>query len=277
MQEITTWTDLFMHSLTSFGEKFMGALPSILGVIFIFLFGYIIAKIVSFLVSKILKLAKFDSLSDKINLTEYLQKANITMMPSAVVGKFVYWILILLVFITASETLGWHAVSSEISKLISFLPKLFIAIVLFIIGTYIASIIRDIIAGATRSLGISTGKIISSFVFYLLFITICLTALSQAGVNTDIITSNLLLILGAILLSASISYGFASRDVLSHVLAGFFSNSIYRVGMIIEVDGVKGKIVNKNKIGLTIEDSLGDQVVIPSSLLINAKVKIVKS
>ena len=266
-----------MHSLQSFGSKFMGALPSVIGVIIIFLLGYLVARIVSYAITKLLKVAKFDTISEKINASEYLQKANITLSPSALVGKFIYWVLMLLVFITASETLGWDAVSTEISKLVSFIPRIFIAIVLFIIGTYIASFIRDVIAGATSSLGISTGKIISSFVFYLLFITVCLTALSQAGVDTSIITSNLLLILGAILLSASISYGFASRDVLSNVLAGFFSRAAYSKGMTIEVDGIKGEIVATTSIGVTVQEPNGDMVVVPTSKLINSNVRIINS
>ena len=266
-----------MHSLQSFGSKFMGALPSVIGVIVIFLLGYLVARIVSYAVTKLLKVAKFDTISEKINASKYLKKANISLSPSALVGKFIYWILMLLVFITASETLGWDAVSHEISKLVAFIPRIFIAIVIFIIGTYIASFVRDVIAGATSSLGISTGKIISSFVFYMLFITVCLTALSQAGVDTSIITSNLLLILGAILLSASISYGFASRDVLSNVLAGFFSKATYSKGMTIEVDGIKGVIVATNSIGVTIQEPNGDMVVVPTSKLINTNVRIINS
>lgn len=255
----------------------MGALPSVIGVLFIFLIGYIVAKVVSYAIAKVLKIAKFDSISEKINASDYLTKANITLSPSALVGKFIYWILMLLVFITASETLGWDAVSNEISKLVSFIPRIFIAIVLFVIGTYIAGIVRDVIAGATTSLGISTGKIISSFVFYLLFITVCLTALTQAGVDTTIITSNLLLILGAILLSAAISYGFASRDVLTNVLAGFFSRSTYAKGMTIEVDGVRGRIVATTSIGVSIQEQGGDIVVVPTSTLVNQNVRIINN
>ena len=276
MNEVTNWTELFLASLRSFGETFMGAIPAIIGAIVIFLLGWLFAKLLSGAVARVLKLMKLDVISEKIKVSDYLKKANITLSPSKLIGKFVYWIIMLIVFITASETLGWEAVSTEISKLISYIPKLFVAIVFFILGTYFATFIKDIIAGATNSLGISTGKIISNFVFYLLFIMILLTSLNQAGIDISIITSNLLLILGAILAAASISYGFASKDVLSNVLAGLFSKNVFTKGMKIEVDGVSGKIIDVNKIGISLEDNNGDTIMLPTHTLITQKVKIIK-
>jgi hypothetical protein len=277
MTEVSQWTTLFLESFKSFGAKFMGAVPSIIGAIVIFVIGYIIAILLSRAVTKILKITKFDALAEKVNATQYLEKANISISPSKLVGKFVYWILLLIVLITASETLGWDAVSNEISKLVAFIPKLFIAIVILILGTFIASFIRDLIEGATKSLGISTGKIIASIVFYLLFITIFLTALNQAGVDTSIITSNFLLILGTVLISAAISYGFASRDILSNILAGYFSRNMYTKGMKIEIEGTKGVIEGINNIGVVIKEESGDIVIIPTHHLINEKVRIIKS
>ena len=276
MNELVTWTELFISSLTTFGNKLMGAIPSIIGALIIFILGWLFAKLVSRTISKVLTLAKFDLIAEKINSSEFLAKANIYSSPSRLVGKFVYWILLLFVLITAADTLGWSSVSSEISRLIAYLPKLFIAIVLFILGTYLATFVRDVIFGATNSLGISTGKIIGNFVFYLLFITVALTALAQAGVNTSIITSNLTLILGAFLGAAALSYGLASRRVLSHVLSGFFSKKLYQKGMTIEVDGVKGVVHQVTNINIIIKEVSGDLSVIPMNTLTETTVRIHK-
>ena len=272
MEELTNWTDLFITSLRSFGENLMGSIPMMIGALLIFIIGWLIAKIISSGVAKLLKLVKFDELAEKVKATNYLKRANVTISPSKLVGKFVYWILILLVLITASDTLGWTNVSEELSKLISYLPQLLLAIVLFIVGTFIASFIRDVIAGATTSLGISTGRVISGFVFYLLFIMVTLTALRQAGVDTSIITSNLLLILGAILAAAAISYGFASRDVLANILAGHVGKNTYRKGMHVQIGDINGHIEDISSIGITILTTDGTKAVVPTKEILNQTV-----
>lgn len=277
MEELTTWSRLFFESLGAFGQRMMGALPSIIGAILILLLGWLFARIVAAAVSRFLHLIKFDTLGERIQADQFLKKANIDLSPSKVVGKFVYWVLILLVVITASDTLGWSVVSEEISNLLGYLPNLLIAIVFFIVGAYFASFARDLIKGATHSLGISTGKVISSFVFYLLMILVTLTALDQAGIDTTIITSNLLLILGTILAAAAISYGIASKDLLANILAGFFSRRTFLPGQTIEIDGIRGEIIEISTISVTILNAEREKIVIPSHQLVTNKVKIIQN
>ena len=276
MDTIITWSELIMNSVQTFGQKLMGALPSLLGAIVIILLGWLLAKLISAGFTKALKLLKFDKLSEKVKFSEFLAKANITLSPSRLIGKFIYWILLLLVIISASDAMGWDAVSTEVSKLLGYLPNLLIAIIFFVVGTYIASFVRDIIKGASKSLGISTGNLISNVVFYLLFIIVTLTALDQGGIDTTIISSNFLIILGAILATAAISYGFASKDLLSSILASYFSRKSFSIGQIIEVDGEKGKIVTISNISVTIQNENDEKIVIPAHHLVINKVKILK-
>ncbi len=277
MKNIATWGELFYDSIKAIGVKLGETLPGIIGAILILLFGWLIAKLIARIFTRICTALHFDDFAAKIKADELLEKANIKLTPSQLIGKFVYWILILMVIITVSDTMGWESVSNEISRLIQFLPKLFIAILFFVVGTFIASFIRDIIRGATASIGVGGGKFISSFVFYFFMMIVTLTSLEQAGMPTTIITSNLLLILGTIFLAAAISYGIASKDVLSNILASFFSRKTFGIGQTIEIDGVKGTIVDMSNISVTIEDFKGDKIVIPTQDLINNKVIIFKN
>lgn len=276
MNELTNWTSVFYESLNAFFEKSLEAIPKIIGVLLILLLGWLFAKVVAWIVSRVLRTMKFDVLADRIQLNDYLEKANVKLSPSQLISKVVYWILLLLVFISASDALGWDRVSNEISRLLGFLPNLFIALMFFVIGTYIAGFIRDVIRGATSSIGISSGKMISNVVFYFLFVVVTITALEQTGLDTTLITSNLLLIIGTVLFAGAISYGIASKDVLSNILAGFFSKRTFREGQIIEIDGIRGQIIETSNISITIRSSAKEKIIIPTHELIVNKVKIIE-
>ena len=275
MEELTNWSQLFFESLRASGQSIIGAIPLILGAILILLLGWLFARIISGVIHRILKAIKFDKLADRIKATQLLEKANIKLTPSAIIGKFIYWILMLLVVTTAADTLGWTTVSEEISKLLSYLPNLLSAIIFFTVGVYIATFVRDVIQSTTKTLGISTGRVISSFVFYLLFLLVTLTSLEQAGVDTSIITSNLLLIIGAIMAAAAISYGLASKDVLANILASFFSRKTFSLGQTIEIHDMKGQIIKVSNVAVTIQMSDKEKLVIPTHQLITNKVKII--
>ncbi len=274
MDNISKWSELLFESLTELSKTLMGILPSLLGAIFILLFGWLMAKLTASIVTKLLKVSKFDKLADLINVSEYLKRGNIKKTPSELLGRFAYWMVMLLVLITTSETLGWEAVSKEIAKILSFLPILFSALMIFGIGVYFATMVRDFIKSAMKSLGMSIGNMISNLVFYLLIILITLTALEQSGVDTSILTSNLLIVMGSVLLAMAISYGFASHKIFSNILAGLFSKRMYRIGQVIEIDGVRGKVIDMSNIAITIQAE-GEKVVIPTHEFMVNKVKII--
>lgn len=273
MGDISKWTELFFASLQATTSAIMSALPALFGALFVFLGGLFMAKLLNKGLSKLLKKARFDQLAERIQLSSFLEKANIKKTPSELMGKMAYWLVMLLVITTASDILGWTVISKEISKLISYLPTLFSAIVLFVIGGFAAGLVRDIIKGATASLGIGAGKIISQIVYYMIFIIISLTALQQAGIDTSIISSNLFIILGAIMGSAAIAYGFASRDILANILAGFYGKRLFEVGQEVEVKGIRGEIIDISSIAITLQTE-NEKVVIPSQKFIQEEVKI---
>ena len=274
MEEITNSTDFFLEMFKSFGVKFTSALPSVLGALGLFLFGWFIAKVLGKAVTRFAEKMKLNSLAEKAEVNGFLETANITSTPAEILGKIMKWLVLLLTGLMVADTLNLNILSQEIGNLLGYLPKLFLALIFFIVGTYIAGFVRDFIRAATSSLGISTGRIVSSFVYYLLLIMVTLTALRQGGMDTTIITSNLFLILGAILFAAAISYGFASREVLENILATFYSRKTFQIGQVIEVDGEEGEIVAVSTINVTLKKVNGELVVIPSQILIKNKVKI---
>jgi len=269
MENLTSWTQLFSEYLT----KALPILGNVLFAICILIVGRLIARLIASAIVKLLITVNFDTLADKVNINDFLKKANIKLSPSVIIGKLVFWIIILVAFVTACDQIGLEAISDKINELINYLPTLFSAIIIFLVGIYIATFIRDLIRGATASLGMSTGKIVSNLVFYFLFIMVSLTALEQAGMDTTVITSNMLIIMGSILAAAAISYGFASRHVLSNILAGYAGRNTFKKGQVVEIDGLKGEIIDITSTSVILQSGT-EKIVIPNHDLMTGRVKI---
>jgi small-conductance mechanosensitive channel len=267
----------FTDAFRIFGKNFMGTIPGILSAIIVLVIAWLFASLISSGFERILRTVKFDTMAERFKITDFLRQSGILSSPSAIIGRCIYWVFVLLFIASVAEALDWKVVSYEITKLLGYIPNFISAITFFVIGIYLASFVRDLVRGATSSLGISTGRIISSSIYYLLFIIVVLTALQQGGIDTGIISSNLLIIMGAIMASASLSYGFASREVLSNILAGFFNRRNFNKGMVIEIDGVRGMIVEMNNISITIQINETEKMVIPAHDLMTSRVKIIKA
>ena len=105
---------------------------------------------------------------------------------------------------------------------------------------------------------------------------ISLSALNQAGVDTEILSSNLLLIMAGILLASAISYGLASKDILANLLASLYSKRTLRKGQVIQYDDLVGTIVEISSLNIVLKTDNNLKVVIPSSELINNRFVILR-
>ncbi|CAH0999549.1 hypothetical protein LEM8419_00849 [Neolewinella maritima] len=276
MNESSGYTYLFLDSLEGMARSALAVLPRLLAAVFILLVGWLIARLLARGLARVLRATRFDRLAERSGITDLLHKASVQDSASVLLGRLLYYLLMLIVVITAADTVGWTAVSTEISKLLAYLPRLLSALIFFVVGFYIATFIRDVIRGATSSLGISAGRIVSSVVYYLLLVIVTLTALEQGGVDTSIITSNMLVIVGAIMLAAAIAYGLASRHVLTNILAGYFTRRTVRVGQLVEVDGQRGRITAMSGLSITLQVSPTETLILPTQLFITHPVLVVE-
>ncbi|MCB0514872.1 MAG: mechanosensitive ion channel [Chitinophagales bacterium] len=266
--EIFDKISLFFNS---FIQKIANGAPVFFGALAILLVGYFIAKFVSRSITKLLEVAQVDKLLDKLKTIDLFSHFNFEL--SKVIGKFLYWIIILIFVVLASETLGLHSVSDGIGKLFGYLPYLASAMGFFIIGTFIANLIRNFITTTAESFGLSTGRIIGNIVFYFLLVMVAITSLNQAGVNTEIITENMQIILGAMLFSLAIGYALGSKALMSNMLGAFYSKGKFEVGQTIRFDNVQGKIVNTDSTSMTLKTS-DRLIIIPLSQLVERRVEI---
>lgn len=267
-----------MNSLIKYLDRFMlsimDAMPSIIGAFTLLILGWLLARLLSFIVSKVLKKAKIDTLAEKPPFSEYLQQGGVKTKPSDIAKRLVFWVIYLIFIVSAIDTLGLDMVTAEMSRLIGYLPRLFSALIIFLIGIYFISFVRDFIRTTTGSLGMSAGKFISSITFYLLITVLTLTTLKQAGIDTHIITDNLSIIIGGIILAFAISYGFASRDILQNILASFFSQRLFKEGQTIEFGDLKGEIIEIQSVTVRLKTDDGE-VLVPTHQLLNNQVKII--
>ncbi len=275
METINAWKDLTLESLSTMGENIGSTLPNIVGAILILLIGWLITRVILLILKKLLKIVKVDRLTEKINETDLFGNHDIDFKVSKVILSFVKWLMFLVFLIVAADIMNWNIISSEIGNLLRYLPKLFSAIALFMIGLYIANFIKKAVKGVFESFELSGSKIIGNIVFYLILVFITVTALNQAGVDTTIITNNVTIILGSFLLALSIGFGLGSKDVIADLLRTFYTRKTYVLGDKIKVNGVKGTIESIDNISITLKTNEG-KTIIPIKEVVDNRVEIEK-
>ena len=147
-------------------KRFSEAAPKILFALLILLIGWMIASGVRRLIRRLLASLHVDRLAERLNDIDIVQRTGMRIQISAVVAQMVYYVLMLGFIIFATDMLGIPAITEMVRDLINYLPALFSAFVLLLLGLFLADIVRNIVQTTCQSMGIPSAKMIATAVFY---------------------------------------------------------------------------------------------------------------
>jgi hypothetical protein len=232
--------EVLINTLESFISKFIEFVPNVVVAMVVIAAGVLIGKILAKVVDKVLSQIGFNKLGDKINEIEAIKKFDLDIRLSKVVGKLLYYFVLLVFIIAAADTLGVPAISNMVLLLVEFIPKIISAAIMVLVGILLADMLRKFVA----DLCASSGKLISSAVFFFVLIIVIIASLAQAGINTDLLEFTFSVLVGGVILAFSIGYGFASKEILLNIISSFYSKNKYKTGQVIEIDGVKGEVID---------------------------------
>ncbi|NRB59146.1 MAG: hypothetical protein HRU50_04300 [Winogradskyella sp.] len=273
MEKITSFKDTALQSLSDMWPQFTAIGLKLLGALVLLIVGWLVTKLVVKGVRRLLKLAKANKLDDKLNDIEIVEGKRLSFDTIKIVSKFVKWVMYIIIIIMISDILGLEIISKQISELLSYLPQLFAALTIFILGLLFANFVKKGLKSFFESMDLSGGKIISQVVFFLIFIFISITALNQAGIDTTIITSNITMILAAFLLAFSIAFGIGAKDVVAKLLQTFYARKMFEVGQKIIFNEKHYAVEEVRSISLVLKGENG-KLIVPIEDIMENQIKL---
>ena len=273
MEKVTEFKDIAMDSLMTIWLEITQVFPNIIGALIVVIFGWLITKLVIKIIKKLLRLAKANKLDDKLNEIEIIEGKQLKFDTVKVVSKFVKWLMYIMLIIMASDIMGLEIISNKISELLGYLPQLFTALVLFILGLIFANFVKKGLKSFFESMELSGGKIISQAVFFLLLTFIAVTALNQAGIDTAIITSNITMIMAAFLLAIAISIGLGAKHVVDKLMHTFYARKMFEAGQKISYNDKAYTIDEVKSISVVLKNDKG-RLIVPINELMENQVQL---
>ncbi len=189
------WTEGFEDAWTDVARF----VPKLVAALAVFLIGWFVAKLIRKVIVRVLNKINLDKYVDKAGLGAPLERAG---YPNSVdlIGKIIYFGLMLLVLQLAVGVFGESSISSAIDDMVAFIPKLIVAIVIIIITGAIANAVRDMIAPALSHM--SAGKLLTKIAYASIWVIGGFAALDQLQVAKDVVDTlfqTIVVSLGAIL------------------------------------------------------------------------------
>jgi Mechanosensitive ion channel, conserved TM helix len=216
------WREAIVDSFNKFLGKVITFLPNLLAMITILIIGFLIAWIVKKLIFRFLKAIQFDKVSERWGLVEVLSKGGLTYSPASLLSRFFYWIIVLITLIMGINALDVPATQNFIAQFLNYLPHLFAAILILIVGYLIAIFLGQAALIAAVNAQMESARLLGRSVRWFIIILSLTMALYHLGIAEKVIIAAFTIIFGGIVLALSIAFGWGGRELAKDFLVRLY-------------------------------------------------------
>ena len=171
-----------------FGEGLAAAatfLPKLLGFVLILVIGYFIAKAIEKVLDRVLERVGFDRWVERGGIRRALARSKYD--ASSLLSKLVFYVAFLFVLQLAFGIFGSNPVSDLIAGVVAYLPNVFVAVVILVIGAAIAAAVKDIVQASLG--GLSYGNTLSVIAGVAILTVAIFAALDQLEIAPTIVNT----------------------------------------------------------------------------------------
>src|SRR5215211_589643 len=197
----------------------LGALPALIGAILILVFGFIIAKVLQGITTKVLDGMGFEGWMQSGGIKQFFDRSQTNQTPLSILGKLVFWLVFFIAITMAVDTLGISAISDVLAQFIAYIPQIIAAILILVLATLLANFVAAIVRGATGS------NVMGSVAQYGIIVFAAFAALTQLGIAPELIAPTFLILLGAVALAAAIAFGLGGQGVAQQIVEDGYEKS----------------------------------------------------
>lgn len=237
-------------------------LPTLLASIALVAGGWLLALALQRLTTRLTR--RFDGLARRSQVDGALQRIGIERQLSDVIGGFIFWTVFLFFIAGATETLGLPVLSTWLTGLAFFLPRIAAALLVLLAGVLLANFARDAMLAASAAASIAYGEALAQVVRAVLMAVAVLIAVNELGIDVTILTVTLAVVLGATFGGIALAFGLGARTAVSNIIGSHYLRQVVHVGQHVRLGTVQGEVVSITPTTVVLKD--GD-----SRLLVPAK------
>jgi hypothetical protein len=204
--------DVFVEATREFLHQIAAFLPRLLLALVVVAVGWLFAKAARFAVERALRAVNFGVLTERAGTDNFLRQAGMRGDTTALFGLVAFWLVILAALIIAFNGLGLTYITDLLGRAVLFTPKLVVAMLLVIFGSYCARFVGKAVHTYCVDARIPDADILGRLVRYVIMTLVVMIALSQVEIGGDIVPRTFLIILAGLMLALALAFGLGGKD-----------------------------------------------------------------
>ena len=200
------------QALQELARGFAHYLPRLIVMLILAFLGWVIAYAVKTVLRSILRLIRFDKLSENAGASQLLNKAA---LPSAseVLSRFVFWLVWLGFILLGVGVLGILGLQEQVAKFFFFLPRLFVAMFIMFFGLLAASFFSRAALLAAVNASVPSPRVLSLAVRSVIIVFVLSIVFEELGLAEQTMLVAFGIAFGALMLGLAIAFGIGGRNL----------------------------------------------------------------
>jgi flagellar biosynthesis protein FliQ len=193
-------------------------LPRVLIAILIIVLGWMLAKAVRFAIVKGLRAVNFTVLTERAGMDSFLRDGGIRADTTQILGLLFYWLVVLASLVIGFNLLGLEYITDLLGRVLWFLPKVMVALLILAFGAYFARFIGNAVVAYCRNVHLQDADVLGRIAQYAILAFVVLIALDQVNVGGEIVRQTFLIVLAGIVFALALAFGLGGREWAAEML-----------------------------------------------------------
>lgn len=220
--QVTEWSTALMTSFAGAMALFFSAIPKVLGFLVILIVGWLIASLVEKGVAALLRTVKFNELSQRSGLADFVGRMGTNTDSSGLLAGVVKWFIRLIALVVAFDALGLPAVSQVLREFLLWLPNVVVAMVVLVIGGLLARALGNVVRGAVAKSALGDPDVLARVASGLVWAFAIVVAVNQIGIATELVNTLFMAVVGAIALALGLAFGLGGRETAGELVRDWY-------------------------------------------------------
>lgn len=234
------WTSAYGEPLLDLVGRFVHYIPMLVAAAGLVVIGWVVARVLRALAVRLAR--ALDQMILRLAGRPVAQP-HATPAWGGILGSIVFWVVILFFLALATNLLGLDAFSAWLNRVVSYLPTLFVGVLVVLAGVLVSALARDLViamAPLDENQRVLLGRIAQTMI---LVIAVVIGA-DQIGINVTFLIILAAIVLGTLLGGVALAVSFGARTFVANLISGHTVRQTYKLGQMVRIMGFEGRILD---------------------------------
>ncbi|TMQ22671.1 MAG: hypothetical protein E6K82_12245 [Candidatus Rokuibacteriota bacterium] len=212
------WAGEVWVGLLQVRERLLAIVPGLLVMFTLVILGLITAWVARVAVSRLGRAVGIDQVFERWGVAPSLRRSGVVRPASDVLGLICFWAIFILFASAAVDGLAVPGAPLATALVVAFLPPLFTAALILIVGWLAANFLSQGALIAAVNARMPEARLIARGVYWAVLLFAVATALTHLGIGKEMVLVAFGVTFGGVVLALALAFGLGGRSIARHIL-----------------------------------------------------------